>query len=105
MVALQALGHHGWRTLGRTRTRASGRFRVSYIPRRLGSERVRLRFAGSAEDSAAHRRLGALNVYRLAEASWYGGGGEPGVRRDVDERDDGRREQDAAVWHAGHAPL
>jgi rare lipoprotein A len=75
VVTLQELGHHGWRTLGRAVTRAKGRFRVSYTPRRLGSEWVRLRFSGSGSELASHRRLGRLNVYRLAEASWYGGGG------------------------------
>jgi hypothetical protein len=75
VVALQALVNQGWRTLARTRTHAGGRFRLSYVPRRLGSEWVRLRFAGSADDLSTHRRLGRLNVYRLAEASWYGGGG------------------------------
>ena len=75
LVALQALGGHGWSTLARARTGAQGGFRLSYVPRRLGSELVRLRFAGDASDLAAHRRLGQLNVYRLAEASWYGGGG------------------------------
>ena len=34
-----------------------------------------MRFAGDAADRSAHRRLGRLNVFRLAEASWYGGGG------------------------------
>jgi rare lipoprotein A len=75
-VQLQALGRHGWRTLAHTRTGASGRFRLRYLPRETTSEQVRLRFGGDAEDLPAHRRLGALNVYRLAEASWYGGGGE-----------------------------
>jgi rare lipoprotein A (peptidoglycan hydrolase) len=36
---------------------------------------VRLRFAGAPGLLGSHRRLGRLNVYRLAEASWYGGGG------------------------------
>jgi rare lipoprotein A len=75
LVVLQALGRHDWRTLTRGRTGARGRFRLSFEPRRLGSELVRLRFAGSATGLASHRRLGRLNVYRLAEASWYGGGG------------------------------
>jgi rare lipoprotein A len=75
IVALQALGRHGWSTLARARTGAKGRFRLSFTPRRIGSERVRLRFAGDATDLAAHRRLGRLNVYRLSGASWYGGGG------------------------------
>ncbi|HEY3865551.1 MAG TPA: RlpA-like double-psi beta-barrel domain-containing protein [Solirubrobacteraceae bacterium] len=75
-VQLQALGEHGWRTVAHTRTGANGRFRLRYVPRATTSEQVRLRFGGDAEDLPTHRRLGALNVYRLAEASWYGGGGE-----------------------------
>jgi rare lipoprotein A len=75
-VQLQALGEHGWRTLANTRTGANGRFRLHYLLRTTTSEQLRLRFAGDAEDLPAHRRLGDLNVYRLAEASWYGGGGE-----------------------------
>ena len=75
VVALQALGRHGWRTLARARTGSRGRFRLSYSPRRLGSAWVRLRFAGNTAERPSHRRLGKLNVYRLAEASWYGGGG------------------------------
>ncbi len=75
VVALQALGRHGWHTLARARTGAHGRFRISYSPRRLGSAWLRLRFAGNASERSSHRRLGKLNVYRLAEASWYGGGG------------------------------
>jgi rare lipoprotein A len=75
VVTLQGLGSQGWRALARARTSAGGRFRLRYFPHRIGSERVRLRFAGDAHDLGTHRRLGALNVYRLAGASWYGGGG------------------------------
>jgi rare lipoprotein A len=75
-VQLQALGAYGWRTLAHTRTGANGRFRLRYLPRETASEQVRLRFGGDAGDRPAHRRLGSLNVYRVAEASWYGGGGE-----------------------------
>jgi rare lipoprotein A len=75
VVALQALGARGWSTIARAHTGRGGRFRVRYIARRTGSERVRLRFAGDSTDLAARRPLGRLNVYRLAEASWYGGGG------------------------------
>jgi hypothetical protein len=75
IVALQTLGRHGWSTISRARTGAKGRFRLSYVPWRIGSEQVRLRFAGDATDLASHRRLGQLNVYRLSGASWYGGGG------------------------------
>ena len=75
IVALQALGRHGWSTLARGRTGTSGRFRLSYVPRQIGSAWVRLRFAGDGRDQRASRRLGRLNVFRLADASWYGGGG------------------------------
>jgi len=74
-VTLQALGRHGWHALTSTRTRSHGRFRLSIAPQRLGSRLLRLRFAGGPLARASHRRLGRLNVYRLAEASWYGGGG------------------------------
>jgi rare lipoprotein A len=75
-VLLQGLSSHGWRALAHTRTGAAGRFRLRYAPLQTASEQVRLRFAGDTEDLGAHRRLGRLNVYRLAQASWYGGGGE-----------------------------
>jgi rare lipoprotein A len=75
VVSLQALGAHGWSTLASTRTGRTGRFRVRYLPHEAGSEWVRLRFAGDATAPGARRVLGHLNVYRLAEASWYGGGG------------------------------
>lgn len=75
MVVLQALGARGWRTLAGARTRRGGRFRLRYTPRAIGSERLRLRFAGDALERPARRALGRLNVYRLAGASWYGGGG------------------------------
>jgi rare lipoprotein A len=75
LVTLQALGRHGWHTLASTHTRSHGRFRISFRPTRLASERVRLRFPGDALARPARRVLGRLNVYRLAGASWYGGGG------------------------------
>jgi rare lipoprotein A len=75
LLALQALGRHGWSTLAQARTHADGRFRLRYVPRHTLSELVRLRFAGDSYDLASHRRLGRLDAYRLAEASWYGGGG------------------------------
>jgi rare lipoprotein A len=76
VVRLQALGGHGWRTLAHARTGAGGRFRLRYVPRQTTSERVRLRFVGDAEDLGARRGLGRMDVYRLAQASWYGGGGQ-----------------------------
>jgi len=74
-IALQALLRHGWRTVATAMTSTHGRFRLTTRPSRLGSRMLRLRFAGDATASPAARRLGRLNVYRLAGASWYGGGG------------------------------
>jgi rare lipoprotein A len=74
-VTLQAPGRRGWRTLSHTLTRAAGRFVLRYAARQVGSERVRVRFAGDGSDVGSRRLLGELNVYRLAGASWYGGGG------------------------------
>lgn len=75
VVALQQLGRRGWRTLASTHTGADGRFHVSFVPRSIGSDTIRLSYAGGALDRPARRPLGRVNVYRLAEASWYGGGG------------------------------
>jgi rare lipoprotein A len=75
LVFLQALIGDRWRTLAGAHTRAGGRFRLSYAPRRLGSELVRVRFAGGRGVGGSHRRLGRLNVFRVVDASWYGGGG------------------------------
>ena len=74
-VALQALTRHGWQPIARARTAAGGRFRLRFLRRHPGSHLVRLRFAGDLSAHAASRLLGRLNVYRLAEASWYGGSG------------------------------
>jgi hypothetical protein len=76
VVLLQRLGYRGWKTIARTLTGVRGRFRLRYVPRQTGSQLVRLRFAGDARDLPARRRLGRLNAYRLAGASWYGGGGQ-----------------------------
>ena len=74
-VSLQVLGRGGWKTVAAARTGTRGRFRLSFSPRRLGSRWMRLRFRGDATATPAHQRIGRLNVFRLAGASWYGGGG------------------------------
>jgi rare lipoprotein A len=74
-VELQRLGRHGWRALAHTVTGVRGRFVLRYTPHRLLSERVRVVFPGDARDRAARHNVGDLRSYRLAGASWYGGGG------------------------------
>ena len=75
VVVLQALGNHGWHRLARARTAANGRFRFLYRAGAIGSRRVRVGFPGDPFDIASRRPIGRLNVFRLAGASWYGGGG------------------------------
>jgi rare lipoprotein A len=75
VVRLQALTPRGWRTLASDATGRRGGFRVRYTPSRIGSRLVRLAVADATGERAAQRLLGRLEVYRLAGASWYGGGG------------------------------
>lgn len=75
VVVLQALGERGWHTISRDRTGPRGRFNLRYWANTAGSQQVRVRFAGDRLDLPSRRRLAPLNVYRLAGASWYGGGG------------------------------
>jgi len=75
LVILQAFGHSGWRAVAIARTRTDGAFRLRLTPRRIGTERLRVRFAGEQYLLGTIRELGRLNVYRAVEASWYGGGG------------------------------
>jgi rare lipoprotein A len=60
-------GH--WATLDRDRLSGSGRFVLRRRVRAVQSGRARLRLS-----SGQTRRLGRVNVYRYAVASWYGPG-------------------------------
>src|SRR5579859_6751685 len=85
MITLQALARRGWQTIARARTTTNGRYRLRFHANRTGSEALRLRFTGDRADAQSHRRLGELNVYRLAGASWYGGGGSLACGGDLTE--------------------
>ena len=67
-VALQRRAGGGWRTIDRDRTRAGGAFAFDFRPRESGSAMVRVR------SGAAREHVGRLNVFRRAQASWYGPG-------------------------------
>jgi rare lipoprotein A len=75
LVELQRRRRRGWITLAHTFTGRSGRFALSYTPYGLRERRLRVFFPGDGGAVAAMRRLGTLGVFRLAGASWYGGGG------------------------------
>ena len=65
---LQIRSRRGWRTIDRDRTAASGRYVLRDRRRSPMSARARVRVRGTG------KRLGRLNVYRWAYASWYGPG-------------------------------
>jgi hypothetical protein len=64
-----------WRTFEHARTHNGGRFSFSYLPRRTGTVALRVAFGGSTSTQASTHVSGRLEVFRLAGASWYGGGG------------------------------
>jgi hypothetical protein len=67
-VALQRRAGEGWRTIDRARTAPDGAFAFRFRPREPGSAVVRVRSGTAGE------HVGRLNVYRPAQASWYGPG-------------------------------
>jgi hypothetical protein len=74
VVTAQGRVHGQWRTLARGRTRAEGRFRMRFRARGIGSTPIRLKFAGDRANTSVVKRVGRLNVFRPAVASWYGPG-------------------------------
>jgi rare lipoprotein A len=72
VVSLQVRRAGGWRTIDRDRTGTAGRYRLRDERTEPGSFAVRVHVRGDGD--RAERRLGRLNVYRLALASWYGPG-------------------------------
>lgn len=73
-VVLQLRRDRGWERLERDRTNGAGRFELRQRLRRTGSGRLRVRAAGAPGVLPAERRVGRLNVFRSAHASWYGPG-------------------------------
>jgi rare lipoprotein A (peptidoglycan hydrolase) len=68
-ASLQVRRGHGWATLDRARLSATGRFVLRHRAHVAESRAARVRLSGGQT-----RRLGQLNVYRYAQASWYGPG-------------------------------
>lgn len=80
-IVLQLRSGRRWVTVAHTRTGARGRFRLRYRPHHTGSWLVRVGYVGGPGmppgegGPRMRRRLGVLNAFRAADASWYGGGG------------------------------
>jgi rare lipoprotein A (peptidoglycan hydrolase) len=68
VASLQVHRRGKWRTIDRDRTSAGGRYRLRDRLRQPQSVRARVLAGGVG------RPLGRLNVYRTANASWYGPG-------------------------------
>jgi peptidoglycan lytic transglycosylase len=68
VAALQIRWRGAWRTLDRARTTATGRYVLRRRVARPMSVPARVRASGRV------RRVGPLNAYRVAHASWYGPG-------------------------------
>jgi rare lipoprotein A (peptidoglycan hydrolase) len=73
-VALQVKRGARWRGIEGDRTDASGRYRLRRRLRGTLSRHVRVRVRRAPGFLPARRRIGRLNVYRYAQASWYGPG-------------------------------
>jgi rare lipoprotein A len=73
-IRLQIQRRHGWRTVDRDTTTAAGSYLLKWRARGSVSVKARLIYAGNDEQMPVRRRIGFLNVYRSAFASYYGPG-------------------------------
>jgi hypothetical protein len=73
-IGLQVRRGHRWKGIEGDRTDAMGRYRLRQRLRGALSRDVRVRVRTAPGFLPARRRLGRLNVYRSAYASWYGPG-------------------------------
>ncbi len=75
LITLRALHRGRWVVIARARTGAAGRFRLRYRMRSLSTWPIEVVFRGGRHADGTARRLGTLTSFRVAIASWYGGGG------------------------------
>jgi rare lipoprotein A len=73
-VALQVKRGKRWKGIDGDRTDAKGRYRLRQRVRGTLSRQVRVRVRQAPGFHPARRHVGRLNVYRHAQASWYGPG-------------------------------
>ena len=71
-AALQVRRGSHWRTLDRDRTSAGGRYVLRNRMRRAMSAPARV--VVRSRTARVHKRVGRLNAFRIAHASWYGPG-------------------------------
>jgi len=73
-IGLQVKRGSRWKGIEGDRTDARGRYRLRQRLRGTLSRHVRVRVRQAPGFLPARRRIGRLNVYRYAQASWYGPG-------------------------------
>lgn len=73
-VILLGRGEGRWHQLGRARTSSGGRYAFVVPTVSPGVTRLRLRFAGDAQNAPAGKPVGDLDVFEASEASEYGNG-------------------------------
>lgn len=74
LVLLQRVRGHHWVTIARARTIAGGRYVLRHRTRGSVSAPLRVRVAGAPGTTRRTRRIGRLEAFRPALASWYGEG-------------------------------
>ena len=72
IASLQVRKGHRWVTIDRDRTGTAGKYRLRDQRRAPMSAMTRVHVRGGGD--TAKRRVGRMNVYRTALASWYGPG-------------------------------
>jgi rare lipoprotein A len=71
-ASLQLRGRRGWRTIDRDRSLAGGRYALH--ARMLTPRSAPARIVVRTDGTELRRRIGRVNVFRDANASWYGPG-------------------------------
>ena len=94
-----------WRTISSTRAGERGRFVLRFTPRAPGRELLRVRFGGAPGSLAGVSAVRQVEVFRLAGASWYGGGGELACGGELASSTVGVANRTLPVRHDRHAPL
>jgi len=77
-VRLEARGSHGWRVVATARTGGRGGFNLAFYAGGLGSQPLRVQFAGDRLNARSGGSAGRVTVYRQSLASWYYDGGTTG---------------------------
>jgi hypothetical protein len=74
-VVLQFWNGHRWQAIASAATRRGGEFDLRFTAGSFGTQQLRVRFGGDANNGHTFARSGAVTVYRQSVASWYNDGG------------------------------